>query len=290
MERTSTPAPRKRLGRPPKLRASADPARILPSKTSPTTTKPTDQNLTNLPVQNLRIERKFLIGSEAWALDEKSRKPNTPPEHTKGWKVYVKQFPGGPDITTWLKGVQFKLHETYPNCLRPAKYAPPFEIHETGWGGFDVEIRLHFVDISEQKYGKTRHYLQLEPYGSPSQIEKQKAENFVKSEICETVYFDMPNENFFAALTSESQFDYLKEGKKKKAIEGTEELPETRREELLGEGGEFSKQQERQIQATLMKCMDDVDEEIKKELERGAAVHKELEEARRRGDIPTRRR
>ena len=59
-----------------------------------------------------------VIGSEAWSLDSTNRPAAIPDDHTKGWRVYVRNVPEGPDITTWLKKVQFKLFHTYPNNLR----------------------------------------------------------------------------------------------------------------------------------------------------------------------------
>ena len=59
-----------------------------------------------------------MIGSEAWRLDESTRPEGIPADHTTGWRVYVKGIEGGPDITTWLKKVQFKLFHTYTNPLR----------------------------------------------------------------------------------------------------------------------------------------------------------------------------
>ena len=60
----------------------------------------------------------LVLGSQAWGLTESNRPEGTPSDHTKGWKVYVKGTENGPDITTWLKKAQFKLHHTYANNTR----------------------------------------------------------------------------------------------------------------------------------------------------------------------------
>jgi YEATS domain-containing protein 4 len=59
-----------------------------------------------------------VIGSEAWPLDSTNRPDGIPSDHTTAWRVYVKAIEGGPDITAWLKKVQFKLFHTYNNPLR----------------------------------------------------------------------------------------------------------------------------------------------------------------------------
>ena len=40
--------------------------------------------------------------------------------------------------------------------------SPPFEVEETGWGEFEILIRLHFHDTSE-KPQTLYHHLQLYP-------------------------------------------------------------------------------------------------------------------------------
>lgn len=75
-------------------------------------------------VKGVKITRAFRIGSEAWKLDDKTRPPGTPDDHTTGWRVYVENVDGGPDISTWLNKVQFSLHETYPNAKRSMPRSP----------------------------------------------------------------------------------------------------------------------------------------------------------------------
>ena len=69
-------------------------------------------------VKGTQIRRHFLIGNTAHVLPHPGF-PDPPPDgHTKGWTVYVRPLPNGPDITTWLKKVQFKLHHTYADASR----------------------------------------------------------------------------------------------------------------------------------------------------------------------------
>lgn len=157
-------------------------------------------------VKGKRIERAFIIGSEAWPLDEtNTRKADTPPEHTKGWRVYVKTPDGQPNITTWLKKVQFKIFHTYNNPTRMIE-EPPFQIEETGWGGFQVEVKLFFVPEVGSRPQDRSHFLQLEPYGDEAEQEKQKREKVVRSEFIDIIEFNEPTEALYDILTDETQF------------------------------------------------------------------------------------
>ncbi|KAF4541537.1 YEATS domain-containing protein [Lasiodiplodia theobromae] len=155
-------------------------------------------------VKGVKITRAFRIGSEAWKLDDKNRPPGIPEDHTTGWRVYVENVDGGPDMSTWLNKVQFSLHETYPNNKRMIAN-PPFEVRETGWGGFTVEIRLYFQPYVGEKHAVRSHYLYLEPYGPPESAERQRAANLVKAEILDFIEFNEPTEVLYAALTDEER-------------------------------------------------------------------------------------
>lgn len=68
--------------------------------------------------------------------------------HTHQWTVYLKPFQHE-DISVWIKKVHFKLHESYPNQNRIVT-KPPFEVQETGWGEFEVVIKIYFQDPNER--------------------------------------------------------------------------------------------------------------------------------------------
>jgi YEATS domain-containing protein 4 len=141
-------------------------------------------------------------------LGDPSRPKGIPDDHTKRWTVYVRQPEGDPDIRAWLNKVQFKIFNTYENPLRTCEN-PPFEVTETGWGGFNIDVRLHFQPISGEKAQYRQHFLQLEKYGDDKQIAEQERTGCVRSEILEVVQFNEPTEALFEALTSENQWDYL---------------------------------------------------------------------------------
>ncbi|KAL1590768.1 hypothetical protein WHR41_00970 [Cladosporium halotolerans] len=214
-----------------------------------------------------KISRHFLIGNTAVQLPHPSF-PDPPEGHSKGWKVYVRPLPNGPDLSSWLKKVQFKLHHTYADASRTIEAPGPFEISETGYGEFGVEIRLYFPPESGEKAQYREHYLVLGYYGSEEQQERQRKENFIVAERVETIEFNEPTQDFFKNLTNEEQFNWLKvkkgRGKGKKPemvfqgeVPPSAQLPEKPVGEAQQKGGEpgkggiWSAQYERQLVSQL---------------------------------------
>lgn len=68
--------------------------------------------------------------------------------HTHEWKVYVKPV-DNEDMSPYVKKVQFRLHESYANQNRIVS-KPPYEVSESGWGEFEIQIRIHFNDANEK--------------------------------------------------------------------------------------------------------------------------------------------
>lgn len=151
------------------------------------------------------------------------RTADIPPEHTKGWRVYVKGTENGPNITAWLKKVQFKIFHTYANPVRgvyslpPSTLTttnsnhtvvedPPFEVLETGWGGFLIDVKLFFVPEAGAKPETRTHFLQLEPYGDEPQRARQAADKRVRSEFLEIIEFNEPPEALYNILTGDEQW------------------------------------------------------------------------------------
>jgi YEATS domain-containing protein 4 len=248
--------------------------------------------------RGVQIRRHFIIGNEAHVLPHPDY-PDPPPEgHTKGWKVYVRPLPNGPDITTWLKKVQFKLHHTYTDPSRTIE-APGngghgcFEVTETGYGEFSVEIRLYFAPESGEKAVYREHYLVLAPYGSEEQRARQERENRIVAERLETVEFNEPTLEFYKSLTSEDQFNWLKtkkgRGKGKKPdyvfegdVEPTAQLPEKPAAHDagggLGAGGPWSVQYEKQIVSQLQQSASMLDQMLEEGKRNMEARRKKMEE------------
>lgn len=80
--------------------------------------------------------------------------------HTHKWSVFVKPYLDE-DMGTWVKKVHFKLHDSYESPTRVIQ-KPPFEINETGWGEFELVIKIFFQDTSERPVIDIRYtYLYL---------------------------------------------------------------------------------------------------------------------------------
>jgi len=158
-------------------------------------------------VKGVSIFRPFIYGTTARLFDDVTNpKPaDCPPDHTHSWTVFVKGV-DDVDITYWCKKVQFKLHESIANPLRTVENIAPgeaFEVHETGWGEFEITIKLYYVIESNEKPQTIYHHLRLHPYGD---TEKQKEDMKAAKEIISWVYeeqvFNDPYENFYELLTT----------------------------------------------------------------------------------------
>ncbi|MCJ1469325.1 NuA4 histone H4 acetyltransferase complex and the SWR1 complex subunit [Pseudocyphellaria aurata] len=98
-------------------------------------------------------------------------------EHTHPWRVYV-QGVDSEDKSYWLKRVQFKLYETNLDVLCIFEVLP-FKCTETGWGEFDVQIRLHFVTEANEKAATRWRGLKLHQYGPDVEGQHERNESIV---------------------------------------------------------------------------------------------------------------
>jgi len=157
-------------------------------------------------VKGVQIFRPFIYGTTARPFDEKTNpKPaGIPDDHTHSWTVFVKGV-DDVDITYWLRRVQFKLHESIPNHVRmiDGEKGKPFQIHETGWGEFEIAIKLYYVPESSEKPQTLYHHLRLHPYG---RTEEEKESMRLNGEVISWTYeeqlFNEPYEPFYDILTS----------------------------------------------------------------------------------------
>jgi YEATS domain-containing protein 4 len=235
-----------------------------------------------------------VIGSEAWALPplgHPDRPKGIPDDHTKRWTIYVRQPDGDPALTTWLNKVSFKIFNTYENPLRMCE-SPPFEVTETGWGGFSIDIRLHFQPISGEKAQYRQHFLQLEKYGDEKMQAEQERTGCVRSEFLEVVQFNEPTEALYDALTAEDQWSHLapaaKGGSKKASLAANGRLkrglPNGERSAQLPEKGAddvpFSQEQEMALIDFFKSKMEQVDRELDKETAKREKTENQLKELR----------
>jgi YEATS domain-containing protein 4 len=160
-------------------------------------------------VKGIQIARPFIYGTTARPFDPKTNpKPaGVPDDHTHSWTVFVKGI-DDTDITYWLRRVQFKLHESIPNHVRMVE-APepgkPFEVHETGWGEFEITIKLYYATESSEKPQTLYHFLKLHPFARTEEEKEALAKNGngeVISWTYEEQLFNEPFEPFYEILTS----------------------------------------------------------------------------------------
>ncbi|KAI5286451.1 NuA4 histone H4 acetyltransferase complex and the SWR1 complex subunit [Ascosphaera acerosa] len=149
-------------------------------------------------VKGVQVFRPFVFGTEAQPFGPDDRPAGIPADHTHKWRIFVAGVDGA-DVSYWLKKVQFKLHETYAQCVRNVE-RPPFEVHETGWGEFEIQVKLYFVPESLEKPQTLWHTLTLHPYGEDAEGRKARRE-VVRSVNYEEVVFNEPVEQFYDTLT-----------------------------------------------------------------------------------------
>ncbi|EDS37568.1 YEATS domain containing protein 4 [Culex quinquefasciatus] len=149
-------------------------------------------------VKGLTIVKPLIYGNVARSFGKKREEDG----HTHQWTVYVKPYQNE-DMSTYVKKIHFKLHESYANPNRVVT-KPPFEVTETGWGEFEIVIKIHFHDPTERPV-TMYHILKL--FQSPildgevttTQIEGKKG---LVSEQYEEIVFQEPTQLMQQLLTN----------------------------------------------------------------------------------------
>ncbi|XP_053625631.1 YEATS domain-containing protein 4 [Plodia interpunctella] len=95
-------------------------------------------------VKGLTIVKPIVYGNVARYFGKKREEDG----HTHQWTVYVKPY-ANEDMSAYVKKVHFKLHESYANPNRIIT-KPPYELTETGWGEFEIVIKIYFHDPNER--------------------------------------------------------------------------------------------------------------------------------------------
>ncbi|KAI1085738.1 yeats family-domain-containing protein [Whalleya microplaca] len=171
-------------------------------------------------VKGVQIYRPFIYGTTARPFNDTDnpRPAGVPADHTHSWQVFVKGV-DDTDIFYWLRRVQFKLHESIPNHLRTLdaetiikennnssnkQQQRGFVVNETGWGEFEITIRLYYDSKSGEKPQVLYHHLRLHPYGRTEAEKEAMRSNGgeVMAWIYEEQLFNEPFEDFYKILTS----------------------------------------------------------------------------------------
>ncbi|GMM30220.1 YEATS domain-containing protein [Martiniozyma asiatica (nom. inval.)] len=166
-------------------------------------------------IKQITIAKPILLGNTAYKFSPTNpRPPNSPPEHTHSWTIFIRD-PTGNDLSQYIKRVVFKLHDTYPNSTRSIE-SPPFQVSETGWGEFEVIVRIY---LEGEKGVSMVHHLKLHPYGPSGSATASGTSNwsnisslkdlvpqghedgYVESVQYDEIVFNEPTESMFALLT-----------------------------------------------------------------------------------------
>ncbi|KAI8067913.1 yeats family-domain-containing protein [Gongronella butleri] len=149
----------------------------------------------NKRIKGLVVTRPIYYGNTATPITGK--KPAVP-DHTHRWTVMVKGV-NGEDLSYYIRKVVFKLHETYPNPLRSVE-EPPFELTETGWGEFEIMIKIHFQPVTSEKAVTLYHHLRLHPYEDDLSGQPWPKDKPVSSLLYDELVFNEPTEAFKEVL------------------------------------------------------------------------------------------
>uniref|UniRef100_A0A3Q3G6W0 YEATS domain-containing protein 4 n=1 Tax=Kryptolebias marmoratus TaxID=37003 RepID=A0A3Q3G6W0_KRYMA len=144
-------------------------------------------------VKGVTIVKPIVFGNVARYFGKKREEDG----HTHQWSVYVKPY-RNEDMSAYVKKIQFKLHESYVNPLRVVT-KPPYEITETGWGEFEIIVKIFFIDPNERPV--TLYHL-LKLFQSDSSAMPKKT---VVSEFYDEMIFQDPTAMMQQLLTTSRQ-------------------------------------------------------------------------------------
>ncbi|XP_032513594.2 YEATS domain-containing protein 4 [Danaus plexippus] len=136
-------------------------------------------------VKGLVIVKAIVYGNIARYFGKKREEDG----HTHQWTVYVKPY-ANEDMSAYIKKVHFKLHESYANPNRIVT-KPPYELTETGWGEFEIVIKIYFHDSNERPV-TLYHILKL--FQSPVSETAPTVGRSLVSESYEEIVFQEPTQ------------------------------------------------------------------------------------------------
>lgn len=139
--------------------------------------------------KGVTIVKPVVYGNIARALQEPHP---TQPQHTHTWTCYIKPYKN--EEMSYVKKVSFKLHESYGPQAERVMTTPPFEVTETGWGEFELIIKIHFVDPIERTV-TIYHHLRLFNHdpNNPTPVPKIDKTKTVVSEHYDEIVFQEPS-------------------------------------------------------------------------------------------------
>ncbi len=162
----------------------------------------------------------------------------------------------------------------------------PFEVTETGWGEFEVQMKLYFVPEANEKAQTLWHALKLHPYTGDIEGQKERREAIV-SQNYEEVIFSEPVEPFYEVLTSGAPPTQAGRGKggKGSKVAGARKQGERSAEIPFasGEGNPFSVKEEGMELDRLKEAKKTVEAMVGNERAKLAEKERVMERLRREG-------
>ncbi|VDK49655.1 unnamed protein product [Gongylonema pulchrum] len=93
---------------------------------------------------------------------------------------------------------QYFTDHSYKSLMIPVVEKPPYEVTETGWGEFEVQIRIFFVDVNEKPV-TAFHYLRL----FQPQVTLPNGKTMVAAEYYDEIVFQEPTIPMYKILSSQ---------------------------------------------------------------------------------------
>eukprot|EP01016_Furgasonia_blochmanni_P049604 TRINITY_DN7547_c0_g1_i6.p1 TRINITY_DN7547_c0_g1~~TRINITY_DN7547_c0_g1_i6.p1 ORF type:complete len:248 (+),score=30.01 TRINITY_DN7547_c0_g1_i6:69-812(+) len=135
------------------------------------------------------VSKAFVYGTISFWLGKKADD-----QHSHKWICYVRGV-NNEDLSTFIEKVVFTLHPSFRTPVRTVS-THPFEIHETGWGEFEIGIKIFFKE-DYSKPIELFHMLKLYPLQANV---AQSTKKPVVSENYEEFVFVNPSESFASLL------------------------------------------------------------------------------------------
>lgn len=113
-------------------------------------------------------------------------------KHTHRWTCYVRPYKN--EDMSYIKKISFKLHESYGPQAERVLTAPPYEVEETGWGEFELIIKIYFIDPNERPV-TIYHHLRLfnHDVNNPNPVPQIVKDRNVVSEHYDEIVFQDPS-------------------------------------------------------------------------------------------------
>eukprot|EP01035_Chromulina_nebulosa_P021501 gene21501-27844_t len=142
------------------------------------------------------ISSPIIHGSVAHRITGK--KPNDSATHR--WTVYIRGQDIHDDLSSIVSKVVFSLHPSFDEPIREVRNQP-FEVTESGWGEFEVGIKVFFCEKDEQPVDMI-HMLKLYAAGPAGRQVFATTEAAVVSEAYEEIVFSDPSPAWTRTLQS----------------------------------------------------------------------------------------